>query len=58
MEIFLDLFNDWVGILSLVTVLFIIIMSVYFAFLFHGDIDEEGHLTHQHPSDKKQDWGW
>jgi len=55
MDLFLDLFNDWVGILSLVTVLFIIIMSVYFAFLFHGDIDEEGHLTHQHSNDKKQD---
>lgn len=46
MAIFLDLFNDWVGILSLLTVLFIIAMSIYFAFLFHGDIDEEGHLTH------------
>ena len=51
--IFFDLFNDWVGILSLLTVLFIIAMSIYFAFLFHGDIDEEGHLTHSDTSEKK-----
>ncbi len=54
MEIFLDLFNDWVGVLSLLTVLFIVIMSIYFAFLFHGDIDEEGHLTHSHDSEKQK----
>ncbi len=54
MAIFLDLFNDWVGILSLITVSFIIIMSIYFTFLFRGSIDEEGHLTHSKDSDKQK----
>lgn len=36
MEVFLNLFDDWVGILSLITVLTILVMSAYFTFLFMG----------------------
>jgi len=53
MEIFLDLFNDWVGILSLITVLTILVMIVYFGLLFHGDIDEEGHIKHEEKTTNK-----
>ena len=36
MEVFLNLFDDWVGVLSLITVLTVIVMSIYFSILFMG----------------------
>ncbi len=34
MELFMSLFSDWVGILSLGTIVFIIGMAIYFANMF------------------------
>ncbi len=34
MEVFKNLFNDWVGLLSLGTILFILGMMVFFVILF------------------------
>ncbi len=36
MEVFADLFNDWVGILSLGVVLFVIGMAVFFFMWFRN----------------------
>lgn len=36
MEVFMNLFDDWVGILSLGTILFILGMMVYFVIMFVG----------------------
>ena len=36
MEVFSDLFNDWVGILSLGVVLFVIGMAVFFLMWFRN----------------------
>lgn len=34
MELFMDLFSDWVGLLSLGTIAFIICMAIYFVYMF------------------------
>lgn len=34
MSVFAELFKDWVGILSLLVILFILVMGGYFAWLF------------------------
>ena len=36
MEVFKDLLNDWVGILSLGVIAFVILIAFYFIFLFVG----------------------
>ncbi len=34
MELFMDLFSDWVGLLSLGTIVFILFIAAYFIYLF------------------------
>ncbi len=34
MELFMNLFSDWVGLLSLGTILFILGMAAYFIYMF------------------------
>jgi len=34
MEVFKNIFNDWVGILSLGTIVFILLMAVFFIIMF------------------------
>ncbi len=34
MELFKSLFNDWVGILSLGTILFVILMATFYTIMF------------------------
>lgn len=36
MEVFKDIFNDWVGLLSLGTIVFILLIAVYFIYMFLG----------------------
>lgn len=41
MEVFANLFDDWVGILSLGTIAFILLMAVFFIFYFLGKSSNE-----------------
>lgn len=34
MELFMDLFGDWVGLLSLGTIVLILLMAAYFVYIF------------------------
>ncbi len=36
MEVFKDLFNDWVGILSIGTIAFVILIAIFFIVYFVG----------------------
>lgn len=41
MALLRELFSDWVGVLSLITILAVIVMAVYYGWLFMHNVDEE-----------------
>ena len=41
MELWSELFSDWVGILSFGVIAFVIVMAVYFYYFFTNKMDED-----------------
>lgn len=41
MELWAELFSDWVGILSFGVIAFVIVMAIFFIRFFLGHIDDE-----------------
>ena len=51
-----NLMSDWVGLLSLITILAVVVMAGYYAWLFGRKVDEDtrAHAAHKPPRQRRR----